>query len=117
MHTRFRQVQPEPWPSGYGEIMALLNASPESLAARFGLSFFEGTDNLDDYRAAAIRLPSGRRIALVRHIGAAFSGVEVHADAHDEPAMVVDELLESLDLPRGTCTWLRDEAAVPSGAR
>ncbi len=114
MHTRFQQIQPEPWPSGYGGIIALLDTSPDFLSSRHGLSFFEGTDNLDDYRAAAVQLPSGRRVAIVRHIGAVHPGVEVHADAHDDPAAAVDELLIAFELPRGTCSWLRDESGVPA---
>lgn len=114
MHGRFQQVQPEPWPSGYGAIVGVLETSPELLSARHGLSFFDGTDNLDDYRAAAIQLPSGRRVAMIRHAGAPPNAVEIHADAHDDPATVIDELLGALDLPRRKCTWLRHGAGVPA---
>src|SRR5688500_3529573 len=117
MQGRFQQVQPRPFPSGYGETIAMLEPSPEWLAAQYGLSFFDGTDNLDDYRAAAIQLPSGRMVGILRHVGAPDEGVEVQADAHDDPAAAVDELLNCLGLPPSTCTWLRDESGVPAAAR
>jgi hypothetical protein len=68
MPTELQQVQPEPWPSGYGEAVAMLDVALDLLANRYGLRLFEGADNLGDYHAAAIRLPSGRMIGLLRHV-------------------------------------------------
>lgn len=95
----------------------MLAASPEWLADRYHLAFFAGSDNLDAYRAAAVRLPSGRRIGLLRHEGAPDGGTEVHADAQDDPAAAVSELLAALGLPPGTCTWIRETPATTSPQR
>ncbi|HEU4883191.1 MAG TPA: hypothetical protein VFT45_13115 [Longimicrobium sp.] len=116
MHGRYQQVQPEPWPSGYGEVIALIESSPEWLSTQYGLSFFEGTDNLDDYRAAAVQLASGRRIGILRHAGAPYQGVEVHADAHDDVHDAVQELLQALELPEDVVTWMREAVVVPEPA-
>lgn len=54
MRQHIAQVPAQPWPSGYGEIIAMLDVAPELLAARYSLQFFDGTDNLGDYRAAIV---------------------------------------------------------------
>jgi hypothetical protein len=116
MDARFVQVQPQPWPSGYGEVAAILDLNLESLADRYSLELYEGTDNLDDYHAVAIRLPSGRRVGLLRHAGAPAHEVEMYADAQDDPDTAMRELLEALELPLITCIWLR-QAIPPAGGR
>jgi hypothetical protein len=116
MHGRYQQIQPELWPSGYGEVIALIKPSLEWVSAQYGLSFFEGTDNLDDYHAAAIRLPSGRMVGILRHVGAPYEGVEVHADAHDDVHDAVRELLQALELPEDAVAWMREAVAVPETA-
>jgi hypothetical protein len=116
MHGRYQQIQPEPWPSGYGEVIALIEPSPEWLSAQYGLSFFEGTDNLDDYRAAAIQLSSGRIVGILRHVGAPYQGTEVYADAHDDVHDAVRELLQALELSEDVVTWLREAVVVPEQA-
>lgn len=113
MQTGIEQVPPTPWPSGDGDCVATVGVTPEWLADRYHLEFFEGTDNLDDYRAAAVRLPSARMVGLLRHAGAPDEGTEVHADINDDPAAVIGELLQALDLSPDTCTWMRAEPAVP----
>lgn len=113
MQSTFVQVAPRPWPSGYGEIIALLDVASESLAARHGLQWFEGTDNLGDYQAAIVQLPSGRRVGLARHHGTPEPGTEVHADVHDDVHEAVQELLRALDLPEHAVTWLRGTLPVP----
>lgn len=116
MHGRYQQIQPQPWPSGYGEAIALIEPSPEWLSAEYGFSFFEGTDNLDDYRAAAVKLPSGRMVGILRHAGAPYEGVEVHADVRDDVRDAVRELLQALELPEDVVTWIREAVVVPEPA-
>jgi hypothetical protein len=114
MRTRILQVQPELWPSGYGEVIAMLDVVPELLVDRYGLALFEGTDNLGDYHAAAIRLPSGRLLGLLRHVGAPYEGVEVHADMHEDAHEAVGELLQAMELPDTAVTWIRDALVAPA---
>lgn len=116
MLPHITQVPPEPWPSGYGEIIAMLDVEADALAARCGLQWFQGTDNLADYDAAIVQLPSGRRLALVRHHGDPEPGTEVHADVHDDVQDAIRELLEGLELPDTVVTWMREAQAVPVAA-
>ncbi|HEV3052399.1 MAG TPA: hypothetical protein VGX50_18955 [Longimicrobium sp.] len=114
MKSAITQVPAQPWPSGYGEVIAMLDIPLERLAAQFSLDLFEGTDNLGDYRAAIVRVPSGRRLGLAAHDGAAEDGVEVHADQYDDPQVVLTELLQALELSEDVVTWLRDALVAPT---
>jgi hypothetical protein len=116
MRQGIEQVQPQPWANGHGECIAVLAASPTWLADHYELQFFEGFDNLDDYRAAAVRLPSGRILGLLRHAGAPDPGTEVHADPLDDPDHAVSELLDALGLPSSACTWMRRGTAAAAQA-
>lgn len=104
----FEQTGPEPWPSGHGGVLAVLRTTPEELTERFSLRFFGGSDNLDAYDAAAIRLRSGRRLGLLRHRGDPAPGVEVHGDAGDDPEAAVAELLHAFGMPPSWCSWIRE---------
>jgi hypothetical protein len=115
MQTKIAHVQPEPWPSGYGEVVAVLARSLDAIAQQYSLPLYDGTDNLDDYRAAAVQLASGRRLGLLRHAGTPVSEVEVYADAHDDPEAATQELLRALDLPRSSCIWIREREPVSAG--
>lgn len=114
MQARIVQVQPEPYPSGYGEVAAVLDLNLEDVAERYSLNLYRGADNLGYYTAAAIQLPSRRRVGLLRHEGLPLGETELHADAHDDPDAAMRELLDALDLPRSTCSWLR--LSVPASA-
>jgi hypothetical protein len=116
MRQHITQVAAQPWPSGYGEIIAMLDVAPELLAARYSLQFFDGTDNLGDYRAAIVQLPSGRRLGFARHHGDPEPGTEVHADMHDDPQTAIRELLQALELPDRAVTWLRHALVAPEPA-
>lgn len=117
MNAGIVQIQPEPRPSGYGEIIAMLEIDPELLVSRYGLELFDGTDNLDDCRAAAIRLPSGRQVGLLRHVGAPYDGVELHADQHDDTREAIHEVLQAMGLPDAVVRWTRDVAPAAAHAR
>jgi hypothetical protein len=116
MQLQIKQVPPEPWPSGYGEIVAMLDVEADALAVQCGLEWFQGTDNLADYDAALVQLPSGRRLGFVRHHGNPEPGTEVHADVHDDVHDAVRELLEALELSATAVTWMREGQAVPIAA-
>jgi hypothetical protein len=110
--AKFSQIDPAPWPSGYGETVAVLSLSSEALASRYGLVFFDGSDNLDAYRAAAIRLESGRRIGLLQHGGAPVAGTELQADTEDDPLEVIREFLDCFGLTAHELVWVREEVPL-----
>jgi hypothetical protein len=108
----FAQVEPTPWPSGYGGAIAVVRIQPDHFSRAFGLSFFSGSDNLDAYEAAAIRLRSGRMLGLLRHVHSPDPGTEVHADAGDDFVGALREFLDAFDLSVEDLSWMRDEIAV-----
>lgn len=108
----FAQVEPTPWPSGCGDAIAVVRVQPDLFSSAFGLTFFSGCDNLDCYNAAAIRLRSGRMLGLLRHVGSADSGTEVHADASDDFVNALREFLDAFDLSVEDLSWMRDEIPV-----
>jgi hypothetical protein len=108
----FAQIEPTPWPSGHGGAVAIVRIQPELFPRAFGLTFFEGSDNLDAYEAAAIRLRSGRMLGLLRHLGDPGSGTEVHADTADDFVSALREFLDAFDLSVEDLSWMRDEIAA-----
>jgi RNA polymerase sigma factor (sigma-70 family) len=108
----FTQTQPTPWPSGHGEAVAVVALSPNALSTRYGLGFFEGSDNLDSYDAAAIRLASGRQLGLVRHRGNPSPGTELHTDASDDFVEALREFLDAFELNADSLIWVRREVPV-----
>lgn len=108
----FHQIEPQPWPSGHGEAVAVLSHSPEALETRYGLRFFAGDDNLDTYAAAAIRLESGRRVGLIRHRGTPALGTELHVDATDDFLEAIREFLDAFDLTADELAWVRDDVPL-----
>jgi hypothetical protein len=108
----FEQVEPTPWPSGYGDAIAVVRVQPDHFSRVFGLNFFSGCDNLDDYKAGAIRLRSGRMLGLLRHVGSPDPGTEVHADASDDFVSALREFLDAFDLSVEDLSWMRDEIPV-----
>jgi hypothetical protein len=107
MHSPIEQIEPETWPSGYGDVVAVLDIPLAELAELHALQPYEGSDNLGYYRAVALRLPSGRRIGLLHHAGVPDGDTEVHADARDDPADVLDEVIRTLGMAPTACSWLR----------
>lgn len=105
----FTQIEPTPWPSGSGEVIAVVRVRPELFARAFDLKFCEGSDNLDAYTAAAIRLRSGRTVGLLRHQGDPGEGTEVHADAADDPLVALGEFLDAFDLSAEDLVWVRPD--------
>lgn len=108
----FEQIEATPWPSGSGDAIAVVRIQPELFSRAFGLTFSEGSDNLDAYEAAAIRLRSGRMLGLLRHVGNPASGTEVHADTADDFVSALREFLDAFDLSAEDLSWMRDESAA-----
>jgi hypothetical protein len=105
----FTQIDPLPWPSGYADAIAVVCLQPERLSRVFGLSFSEGTDNLDAYVAAAVRLRSGRVLGLLRHAGDPAPGTEIHVDRSEDYVAALREFLDAFDLSAGDLTWMRED--------
>lgn len=103
----FVQVDPTPWPSGYGDVLALIDTTASELTSRHSLRFVEGDDDLGPYLAAPIRLGSGRRLGLLQHPGSPAAGVEVHGDSCEDAEDAVDELLKALEMSWDACLWIR----------
>lgn len=100
-----QQADRQPWPSGTGKAIAVLRLGPEELTARYSLRFVEDYDNLDYYVASGVRLPSGRRVVLLRHRGNPDPGTVVEADSRDNSSEARRELLDALGLAEEAFAW------------
>lgn len=105
----YTQIEPTSWPSGYGDAIAVVRVAPDRFARAHGLSFFRGSDNLDEYEAALVRLRSGRMLGLLRHLGVRATETEVHADSADDFAAALREFLDAFRLSVDDLAWMRDE--------
>jgi hypothetical protein len=98
-------VAPAHFPSGDRQPVAELALAPGELADRYSLKFGEGEDGLDYFRAAAIEVPSGQQLLLLRYRRAPTPGTIVYADAGADPAACRKELLQELGLTEADLTW------------
>jgi len=87
--------------------VAILSKEPHELMKEQSLQFSEGYDDLDYVTFSEIILPSGHRVALVRHKNSPNSGIEicVAPDAVNIPETLVD-VLQFLTLSRNSLTWI-----------
>ncbi|HEY0154879.1 MAG TPA: hypothetical protein VGB92_22905 [Longimicrobium sp.] len=108
----FLQVEPAGWPSGYAEAIAVVGVQPDLFSHAFGLAFFDGVDNLDAYKAAVIRMRSGRMLGLLRHAGTPGPGTDVYADAGDDFVSALREFLDAFNFSVEDLSWTRDEIPV-----
>lgn len=86
--VRFDEIHPETKP------IAVLQQEPAELKERGSLTFCEGYDDLDYLVFSILELPSGHRVAFVRHKYSPSSGTEVCV-VPDE-LEVVDKLTEAI---------------------
>jgi hypothetical protein len=108
----FVQVEPTEWQDRYVDAIAVTRVRLALFSRAFGLTLFDGVDNLDAYKAALIRLRSGRIVGLVRHAGSPSPGTEVHVELDDDFVSALREFLDAFDLSVEDLTWMRDEISV-----
>jgi hypothetical protein len=96
-----------------GHPIAVINSSPADLQSRLGIEFERTFDDLDYVDTALLELPSGRRFALTRHAHAPEPGTVIAAaqtDAADD--LFLEEILNSLGIPRGDLSWVTPDIAT-----
>jgi hypothetical protein len=108
----FVQVEPTEVQSRYVDAIAVTSVQPDVFSRAFGLTFFDGFDNLDAYKAALVRLRSGRILGLLRHVGSPDPGTEVHVELDDDFVSALREFLDAFDLSVEDLSWMRDEIRV-----
>jgi len=69
-----------------------------------GVQFRPGSDDLGSFIEAALRLPSGRAVLLVRRPDPS-PGIGVWADTADDPTAALGELLSVLNLGKNDVAW------------
>ena len=109
MTSRFRALlrrDEHRWPSGIFRSAAVFSITPDELIARTGLPFESGVDDLDDYRAAGLELPSGRRVELLWYEHAPVAGLELRVDLADDPAAAREEAMAALDVSAAEVLWI-----------
>ena len=94
------------FPSGDGRALLERPFDPPDLAARDGLAFEDGIDDLDRYRQAAIALPNGPQAWLVTYHGERDAGTTVYVDASADLDAARDQLLQTLSIADAGLTWV-----------
>jgi len=102
-----KQVRPHVhFPSGDSRALVELPFEPEELIGRYGISFEERCDDLDTYRLAAIVLPDGSQVWLVRYRGEQDAGTTVYVDAAADLGQAKDLLLQMFALAEEDLRWI-----------
>ena len=110
-----QQVQPHDlFPSGDYRDLAEIGASPDELAARFGLVFAKLLDDLDWFKLAAIALPDGSQLWLIKYRGDQYPGTLVRVDAGADLTQPRDQLAQVLGLTRADFLWVAPELETPA---
>lgn len=105
------------WPGGDGWTIAGLSATPNEMAAGFGLRFDEGTDSFDDFTLAAIDDGSGGQVWFFRYANSPEPGVEVIIDTAARRDVALSHLAAE-GLPVATLTtWKAPVNTDPRNAR
>jgi hypothetical protein len=90
------------------DLVAMIRPEPADIISKLDtIEFKKSYDNLDYLIYALLSLPSGNRVALVRHQHSPDPGLEICVQ-HDrgEIAKIISETLERLDLNRQDLTWI-----------
>lgn len=98
------------FPSGESRPIAVLLAEPDDLAARHGLRFAAGQDDLDDFRFAVLDLGGDLQASLVRHWGDPNPGTVVRVDATADAEAAFRRLEAALNLTGADILWRTGES-------
>lgn len=103
------QVEGGRWPSGDSCAIATIPLEPAEIAERVPVTFSSQQDDLGEYLAAAIQANAGRLLLFVRYMEAPSPGVTVFADANDDLAEALTEILRLLNVRREDLPWINED--------
>src|SRR3954452_1333240 len=83
--TSFTQETEGRWASGREQIIGVLRSDPDQLTCENHIEFSPGSNDLNTFVQAALRLRSGRAVILMRYTHTPADGTLVLADSLDEP--------------------------------
>jgi uncharacterized protein YjbI with pentapeptide repeats len=89
------------------DIVAVIRQKPADISKLNGLEFQSSYDDLDYLTFAILSLPSGNKVALVRHQHSPEPGIEICV-SHDRQnvAEVIKETLDEINLTSDDLTWI-----------
>jgi len=105
----FKQEKGGKWPSGKDQALAVLRQEPEELTQTLAIDFRDGADELGSYKEAALLLPSGRQVLLIRWVLSDNKGTEVLVDSSDDSTSAFEEVLDSLGLLLADIQWVNGD--------
>ncbi|HEU0052971.1 MAG TPA: hypothetical protein VFQ39_07325 [Longimicrobium sp.] len=117
MSARYETVSHGRWPSGSDKPIAVLRGGPEELEHAYGLRFTPGKDDLDAFRAAGIRLASGRPVLLLRYQNSRESGTTLSIDREDDATAAFHDFKRAFEIPDGEFSWKSDEVIAGERSR
>ena len=103
------QVEGGRWPSGDSCAIATLPLEPAEIAERIPVTFSRQRDDLGEYLAAAIETNVGRLLLCVRYLEAPSPEVTIFADANDDFAEALTEILLLLRVRREVLPWINED--------
>ncbi|MBB4681117.1 hypothetical protein [Crossiella cryophila] len=94
-----------PWPYYEVTAIAVLAIEPHELTTRAGIQFGDHYTDLDNCKATALTLPSGRQVVLLKHRGNPTPGVQLHGDLAKDQDEQLAETVVFLGVPEVEVTW------------
>ncbi len=92
------------------ELVAIIRQEPAEITRLNKLEFRQSFDDLDYLVFATLSLPSGNKVALVRHENSPSSGTEICVK-YNQPntAAILQEALTEMNLTLKELTWIHPE--------
>jgi uncharacterized protein YjbI with pentapeptide repeats len=92
------------------DIVAMIRQEPAEIGKLNGLEFQNSYDDLDYLTFAILSLPSGNKVALVRHQHSPEPGIEICVSHNQQNvAEVIKETLDRVNLTSDDLTWIHPE--------
>ncbi len=92
------------------ELVAIIRQEPAEITRLNKLEFRQSFDDLDYLVFATLSLPSGNKVALVRHENSPASGTEICVKYNQSnTAAVLKEALTEMNLTLNDLTWIHPE--------